>query len=274
MKMTIETIRKALETLSLRGKTDVMVHSSLISFGLIDGVKPDCMPETFFSILADELGKDGTIYVPTFNYEFPSTRNADLTQQKSDMGSFAEYVRQLPQVCRSGHPMFSISAIGPHAQEVCQPTIAEYHPFDQKSTFARLFERDAYLLLQGVGLGVATVVVYFEYLLGSKCRFDKPFKGEVILQNGDKELADFYHYCFPLNGAYRENYQPIIDKLTDLNAIQRVKCGFGHLLLISFRNIYVAVKQLLAEDPFILLNTRPSELFTFKDGQEIAFPIN
>lgn len=74
---------------------------------------------------------------------------------------------------------------------MCKPTTPEFNAFGEGSTFSRLIEEDCILVLQGIGLKVATVVVQIEKMLGMQYRFDKPFFGRVTLTN-DNEIEGNY----------------------------------------------------------------------------------
>lgn len=273
MRTSKQAIATALAHLNLQDIEHLFIHSSLLSLGIIEGEEIANTPNVFYGLLQQGMNPKGNIYVPTFNYCFPSSRAEDLRLQKSEMGVFAEFIRGLPEASRSGHPMFSIAGVGPKAASICQPERAEFHPFDKNSTYYRLYQNDAYLLLQGVDFRVATVIVLFEYLLNAQYRFDKPFHGRTVLQNGKAINADFYHYCFPLNGAYRENYARLVKYLESEGFVQKVKLGFSHLLLISFKKLFEAITYLYDKDLFVLLNCRPRALYCYENGQEVSYTV-
>ena len=273
MNLTDTEIVKALELAGVTNQQYLFLHSSLFMLGKLQSCDLQATPRKFLDLLKEVSGTQSNLFVPTFNYNFPSSRNENLIEQVSEMGVFSEFVRQHQDSVRSGHPMFSISGIGQEAETICRPNEPEFHPFNEHSTFARLLENDALLMLQGVNFGVATVVVLIEYLLKVKYRFDKPFFGDVTLHSGKKVSGEFFHFCFPLNGEYRENYQPFVDFLMREDLITSVKLGRGKLTCISFKQLYNAITKLIEQDPFILLNKYPQHLYTFQNGKEVAHPL-
>src|SRR5947209_4832214 len=120
-----EDIVSGLRKLGLRGGEIVTMHSSLSSFGWVDGG-----PETVIAAVREVLGPEGTILVPTMTLWSSLIRekagNAPLIPYDPDhspcdknMGSIPETLRRLPGAIRSVHPMESVAAIGKHAAELC-----------------------------------------------------------------------------------------------------------------------------------------------------------
>ena len=95
----------------------LLVHSS-ISRTLRRVVKmggkadPTIIVESFLRA----LGEQGTLIAPLFNFEFTQGVPFDIRESKSAMGSFTETVRKWPGAVRTGHPIYSFSAVGKNSQ--------------------------------------------------------------------------------------------------------------------------------------------------------------
>ncbi len=254
--------------------TCYFIHSSLLSLGRLANTAPTNYANTLFDALKDWAGNSATLCMPTFNYQFPKTRHADLTREKSELGAWPNWFLSNAATARSGHPIFSIAAYGPEAEAICQPNQPEYNAFDQNSTFARLHNINATLLFIGTDLKVATFVVYCEAALQLKYRFLKPFFGSVTLQLGQTIEDDFYHFCFPLNNAYRENYDQLIQYLKTSGTINEVPLGGSSLFSINAHTLYNAVAQLTHTNPHALLNSHPTHYYHYVNGEEQAYEIN
>lgn len=266
-------IKTAYETLGLSSEEHVVLHSSLLKTGIIRKELVANLPSNFFSALTDVMGKQANIFMPAFDYSFPSTREVDLRSLPTCVGVWPEWFRNQLGVVRSAHPMFSYCGYGPKAKAICQPDQVEYDSFAKNSTMARLIENDAMLVLQGTHLGVATVVVQCEAMMGVKYRFLKPFHGSVVLTNGKPVVGDFYHFCFPFNNEYREDYSLLEERLLSTNKMAKTSLGAGNIYAVKLQDLLNTITCLLTENPFALLANPPKNYYHFENGQEIASPV-
>lgn len=259
--------------LGLAAEEYVVIHSSFLKTGIIRAEPVTNLPDNFYSVLESVMGENGNIFMPAFDYSFPSTKQVDLRSQAVVVGVWPEWFRVQPGVVRSAHPMFSYCGKGPKAINICQPEIVEYDSFSSSSTMARLMENDAMLLLQGTHLGVATIVVLCEAILKVKYRFLKPFNGELTLTNGKNVKADFFHFCFPFNNEYRENYALLESSLLSSGKMAKAVLGGGSVYAVKFKELYSMVEKLIKNDPFALLSHSPKNYYQFEQGQEVSTPV-
>ncbi|WP_347246334.1 AAC(3) family N-acetyltransferase, partial [Thermogutta sp.] len=135
--VTKQHIIDGLRELGLRAGDTVVVHSSLSSFGKVQGGA-----ETVVEALLEVLGPEGTLAVPTFNFE-PDVFDPDSTP--SVVGQITEAVRKLPGAIRSKHPTHSVAAIGRLAR-----VITEGHenvsPFGRGSALFKLLQANGKVL--------------------------------------------------------------------------------------------------------------------------------
>jgi len=155
-----EDIEIALRKLGLKKGDIVGVHSSLSSFGYVEGGA-----DAVIDALLDTVRREGTIVMPTHStnrikVELTPEEVAagvlwlykilpfDPKETPCSTGVIPETFRKREGVMRSLHPMFSVAAIGPKAKK-----IVEAH-----DAWKKLLELDGYILLIGVGLEVCTAM--------------------------------------------------------------------------------------------------------------------
>ncbi|MDP2635431.1 MULTISPECIES: AAC(3) family N-acetyltransferase [unclassified Pseudoalteromonas] len=269
-----EQIIATLHSVGINMNDSVFIHSSLFTLGAIENHSVKEVPEAFLNSFKTAIGDNGNIFMPAFNYQFPRSRKEDLRSQECVLGYWPEWFRQQPNVVRSGHPMFSICGLGPDVEKICLPKKPEYYAFAENSTFSRLIEQDTVLVLQGIGLRVATVIVQIEAMLGLKYRFNKPFTGVTTLTNGEEANGTFYHFCFPINNAYREDYSKLEAALLNSGIMKQAQLGRSFIYTIKMKALYHFVKDFVADNQFALLNSTPSELYRFENGQEISYSVD
>lgn len=161
-----QDILSALAQLGVQEGQSVMVHTSLSSLGYVCGGA-----QTVIEALIQALGPQGTILMPTQSWKNldPSTGvHWELSEQwwplirehwpaydkritpTNTMGAVAEMFRTWPGTLRSDHPARSVAAWGKYARQ-----LTENHDlsniFGDGSPIARLYDRNGYVLLLGVG---------------------------------------------------------------------------------------------------------------------------
>lgn len=123
------------------------------------------------------VGPDGTVAMLSMPYanmsssEFiKSGRPYDVRRSISRVGIISETFRRRPDVLRSLHPTHPIAAQGKRAEDLVVDPWSELAPFGNNSSFGRLADMGAKLVLYDVGFEVATVVNHFE----DRCRETLP----------------------------------------------------------------------------------------------------
>jgi aminoglycoside 3-N-acetyltransferase len=158
--MTGADVGLLLEGLGLRGNS-VIVHTSLSSFGQVDGGA-----RTVCEALMAALGESGTLLMPAFTYaETVNTTTTGLPNPKPrpfsmdmpvshEIGVTAETFRHLPGVLRSSHPTHSFAAWGRQARDVLS-TQRDNNPL---GPLKKLNVVQGHVLLLGTTLQAATAV--------------------------------------------------------------------------------------------------------------------
>lgn len=158
--ITKQDIINELLNLGLKSGDEIEVHSSLRSFGYVDGGA-----ETVISALKEIVGENGSIFMPALRLskELPLTEqdiSLGITTKiqilpedckRSAMGVIADTFRQMPDTI-TNEGVFRISAWGKSANEV-------------KGGLQYLIHNGGKALMLGVDIYKLTAMHYIEYLL-------------------------------------------------------------------------------------------------------------
>ncbi len=85
---SLSDLSDSFKQLGIEQGDNVIVHSSLFSLGKIEEFAVNALPQAFLAGLELALGNSGSVFVPTFNYDFPKSRVADLRIQPTPSAHF------------------------------------------------------------------------------------------------------------------------------------------------------------------------------------------
>jgi aminoglycoside 3-N-acetyltransferase len=156
-----------LRELGLTAGAGVMVHSSLKSFGRVEGGA-----RTVIAALMEVITPDGTLLFPSFNhgraFEAGQPGYFDPRETPTTNGAIPDLVWRMPEVLRSLAPTHAFAAWGKNARRY-----TEFHhrtlTMGPQSPLGLLWKDGGYGLLLGVGYGSNTFHHVVETTVGAPC---------------------------------------------------------------------------------------------------------
>jgi aminoglycoside 3-N-acetyltransferase len=246
--ITRQDIVCGLRQLGLEAGADVLVHSSLSSFGHVRGGA-----ETVIHALLETVGPHGTVLVPTLTgSEELDARNPPFFDPDSTpcwTGRIPETLRQRPDAVRSHHPTHSVAAIGARAQALTRDHEFSITPCGPDSPYGRLAQDGGQILLLGVTHSVNTTFHHVEEIVGVPYHMQPGLVAARVKSRGQVRTI---HLMLHRYGPHRcfERLEPVFRE----RGIQREgQIGEGHARLIDARRMVEIAHQALLQDPAILL---------------------
>lgn len=262
-----EEIVAALRELGVTEKDLLLVHSAVSKCGYIKGG-----PDTVVRAVRDAAE---TVLFPTFSrpYYYLGGVNRGWRSRPFVPGDASvmwtggvckAVLRRFPEAVRGRHITHPWSGFGPRAQ-AC---VGAQEPFDppagENSALAKALEFGGKILYFGVGLEATTFIHFMEdqarlpFLSTVVCRYKTPDGGVDIAAirrhlPGDRE---FYHDA-ENSKFFRRAFERGLE-------VRKLKFGMGQLMLLDIRQLYEIGRQLIAEDPRVLLCDDPDCLFCRK----------
>jgi len=247
--LTREDIAAGLRDAGVGQSEVLMVHSSLSSFGHVEGGA-----EAVIQALHDAVGDEGTVAMPAFGYAFPPDRPAwDPAASPSQVGLITEVFRKWPGTRRSDQPTHSIAARGHQAGFLTRP-YGNLRPYDKRGPFGKLYILGARILFLGCGLSPNSTLHACEdwadmpYLAPSK----------VHVRESDGSVREFFVEKTP--PGHRDFYRgkewrkaKVNRRLADRGLLSVTTIGEAEVVSIGVRELVDAVMESFADEPDFLL---------------------
>lgn len=175
-------IKEVLMSLGIQKGDTVLFHSSLKSFGSVDG-GADAVIDAFL----ETVGDSGTVIVPTLvQKNFQDAYSTWYMDKPSDTGYITEVFRKREAAVRSDQATHSVAAIGKAAQYIVSDHgksgerygIYGSTPFAKASPWQKMYDENAKVVLVGVGFESLTHKHLWEYMLVERALENARVRGE------------------------------------------------------------------------------------------------
>ena len=244
--LTLESLTSAFRDLGVQSGDTLLVHSSYKSLGEVDGG-----PQTVIEALLAALGADGTLIMPTFNFDFNKGEPWDVRSTPSKMGILTEFVRKDPRAQRVFHPFYSFAIIGKHAKML--GSLRYKSSYERNSVFGKLRDLDGKIMV--IGLSYNNSMTFFhhiEQMEGVDYRFLKQFTGQVTDENGNTYTDTFEMLVRDIDKSVKTMVDPMGALMEKAGVIQSKKIGEADVKLMKANEVYAFTAREMKRDPHLL----------------------
>lgn len=239
--VTKKDILRGLKEIGLNEGDVVVVHSSLSSFGEVEGGAT-----AIVDAILEALGPTGTLVAPVFNYRPEIFDPATTT---SLVGKITEEVRARPNAIRSLHPTHSVAVIGPLAREITEGH-EKTTSFGRDSALFRVLQMGGKILQLGVTHTSNSMIHVAEEIAGVPYLDKKRYVGFKTAS------GKIMHKWIRRPGCSK-GFDVIEDALQQKGAIVQTMIGNCRARLMTARAVVDATVEALKADPEALLCDRP-----------------
>ncbi len=189
----------------------------------------------------EAIGDDGTLLIPTFNFDFSNKGFYDYKNTMSTTGALGNAALKRDDFKRTKHPMHSFSVWGRDKEYLC--AIENLNSFGPDSPFAYMKEKNVIQVMLGTDYQRSmTFVHYAETCAKVPYRFHKEFTGTYVDASGKESTVTYEYPARVLEYGTHEMFNRIgeileqkgISKKFDVNGVVINKCMLGD----SFDTIY------------------------------------
>jgi aminoglycoside N3'-acetyltransferase len=252
-KYDADELLKALDSLSIEADDNLFIHSSLLSFGLPVGLSLSQLTAELIGILKKKVIEQGSIVVPTFNFDFFETKYFNLQRTPSKgMGTISELVRLHEGSFRSPHPIQSVASIGSKAQYFTQN--APKTAFEEGGPFDLIAKTGGKILLLGATFRYISFIHFVEQKLNVPYRYYKSYDGifEDELQS-IKEHRTYKFFARNLEISKKVNPIPLRAIMSKKGLLSEIQVGDGFICLMQISDFLQEATQQITIDPYFLI---------------------
>ncbi len=224
----------------------LLVHSSYKSFGGVEGG-----PQTVIDALLEVLGEDGTLIMPTFNFDFCKGADWDVRETPSQMGFMTNLVREDERATRVFHPIYSFAVIGKHAQAF--GNLRDKSSYGANSAFAKLRELDGKIMV--VGLSYNDSMTFFhhvEEMEGVDYRYLKDFTGNITDWDGNTTQDTYQMLVRNLDMGVETMVDPMGALMEEESVIKSRQIGDADVKLMKANEVYEFTVREMKREPHLL----------------------
>ena len=252
-------IHRIAELIGSMGEGPVLVHSD--PFRAARMVKPvrdrSAFLDAHIAVLL-EAAAGRSLWLPTFNYDFPRTFIFDVRASESQLGPIPERFRMSTAEWRTPIPIFSIAGIGQDPQPRWGTGT---DPFGEDSIFAELVRSDGVVLYYGDTFHYNTLVHYSERISGGPVyRYDKLFPGRVVMNDGSVVEGSLDYHVRPLGTGLDYDWTRLLDEAIHAGVCRRLG-NAPEILAASAKALNELWVSSLRRDSFSLLDEQTRKWF-------------
>ena len=232
--------------LGVQAGDSLLVHSSYKAFGGVEGG-----PQTIIDSLLEVLGNEGTLIMPTFNFDFCKGTPWDVRSTPSQMGVITNFIREHPKAKRVFHPIYSFAILGKHAEALTQDHYKS--SFERNSLFGKLRDIDGKIMI--VGLSYTNSMTFFhhvEEMEGVDYRFMKAFSGFVTDENGKTYEDTFRMLVRDLEKGVITEVDPMGALMEDSGIVSIREIGDATVKLMKANDVYEFTAREMRRNPKLL----------------------
>ena len=244
--LTKNDLVREFQAIGLQAGDTLLVHSSYKSFGGVAGG-----PQTVIDAFLEVIGPEGTLVMPTFNFNFCKGEPWDVRTTPSQMGAMTNMVRERPDAKRVFHPIYSFAIVGKHAEFMTKDCYKS--SYEKDSVFGKLQEVDGKIMVIGLAYNDSmTFYHHVEELEGVDYRYLKDFPGMVTDEDGNTYEDTFQMLVRDIDQGVHTMVDPMGALMEEAGVITVRKIGEAKVSLMNAVEAYEFTAREMRRDPKLL----------------------
>jgi aminoglycoside 3-N-acetyltransferase len=248
---TSESLQKQLELLGIDRTGTLLVHSSMKSMGQVEGGA-----DTVLDALSTYM-KEVLLVLPTHTWSYIKAENPKFYVEESPVcvGILPELFRKRPGVVRSWHPTHSVAALGSDAAAFTDSDHLYDTPCARGSSWGKLLDRRATILLVGVDLKRNTFIHGVEEWVDIQGRLtDHHEMLYTVLPDGTEIAVPSRRHC---GLSWSEHFWKVDEVLERKGAMHIGHFGDAVVRVCDAAAVAEIITDMLKDDPDLFSDNNP-----------------
>ena len=168
-----------------------LLHSSLKRlFFEFKKKKIDISVDLIIDSFLNAVGKNGTIIIPFFNFNFIKDKFFSINSTPSHMGILTEQFRKKYSTFRTGHPIYSFGVLGKN--EKYFENVDNFTAYGEESPFGILKKLNGKIAVLDLDdQNSMTFYHHVEHINNASWRYAKNFRGSYVDKNEKKTFREY-----------------------------------------------------------------------------------
>lgn len=255
---TKESLINDLRSLRIDGQGTLLVHSSMKSIGEVEG-----RADTVLDALSEYMG-EGLLVLPTHTWSYINANNPKfyVADSPSCVGILPEIFRKRTGVVRSLHPTHSVAALGKDAKEFTSGNERFDTPCARVSSWGKLLDRKATIMLLGVDLRRNTFMHGVEEWADIPGRLsDGHEQLATVLQDGTETPVPSRRHC---GLRWSEHFWKVDEIFQEKGVMYKGKFGDAEVRICDTQGIAELLFQMLKVNPDLFSDNSPLDRSLYK----------
>lgn len=204
---------------------------------------------SFLEALQKKTGEEGTILLPTFNWDFCKDKPFDYKKTPGKTGALGNKALKTGSYRRSKHPLYSFAIWGKYKEQLCD--IDPPNAFGEGTIFEFLYKKKAKALIIGLPiLSGLTFIHQVESMVEVPYRYNKNFTGKYIDEKGNESEKTYSMYVrdLELNPLHINGFLPLGNIIEGKKISKKYTINTVDFNVLSLYDITTIIKNDILEN--------------------------
>jgi len=233
----------------------ILIHSNILPILYKHAEKEDDIQKVtnkFIDILIDIVTEEGTILLPTFNWDFCKGKAFSYKKTKSKVGSLTNVALKRADFKRTKHPIYSFTIWGNFKNYLC--SLDTKNSYGKDSPFGFLHEQNGKILLINVDYQSSfTFAHYVEEQLNVGYRYHKDFSAGYIDEEGNESKKTYDIFVRDLDRGVTTWVNPMGKILEDEEIAQVFVIEGNTFVVMKAKDAFDRIKIELQRNPYLMI---------------------
>lgn len=228
---------------------NLIIHSNISGLLQFGNLYDKELLNFFFNYLKKKLGKNSTLIIPVYNYDFPKLKFVNLDLINSHLGIFGNFVLKENKLNRTPNAIFSHLIFGNKKKIFFNSD--HNKAFGKETVFELMHKYNFKILNFCCAPDTITFIHHIEEILEVDYRYVKKFEGKIKFRGKEKKLS--YNYCVGKKKIdYKLKNNKILRLLNKKDFIQK-EFGRFYCYISSTKYLMKSIKNKIALDKNFLI---------------------